>query len=294
MPTRIGRLPGGASAPERTREKSPLAARVVHFLVHVPRCAGTTLDAHLREHLGEAFLVAPRWRNPLRLFLAERGALRPGDPRLAGLKVVSGHSLGVSLKRRLPGVEVRESVILREPVSWFVSLYNLRWMRHRAGEGPRPPGFAAWLGAQRLNPVSRFLIGHYFERRVPGLYALASRERLAFLEARLRDFWFVGDVGQADRLVTLVSREFDLPERAARRNVSAAPALTEADLDPALAVRIRAGNALDLALWERWKDRGLRGEERDPAGPPSPLPEDDRLAYLASDLVTTLRRLRVR
>lgn len=267
--------------------------RVVHFLVHVPKCAGTSLGEHFREHLGDAFLVAPRWHNPLRLFLGERFAMRPGDPRLAALRVVTGHSLGVSLQRHLRGAEIRESVLLREPVSYLVSLYNHRWTRHRTGAGPRPPGFAEWLRAQRLNPISRFLLSHYFEQRLPRLHALSSRERLAFLEARLARFWFVADFSRADALIARISRELGLPERAGRRNVTTAPVLRETDLDPALIARIRTKNALDLALWQRWRDRGWEGGAHDP-GPPPPLRGNDRLRYLASDMQTTLRRLRLR
>lgn len=272
----------------------PMPARVVHFLLHVPRCAGTSVGEHFRAHLGEAFLIAPRWHNPLRLVLAERHAMRADDPRLARLKVVTGHSLGVSLKRHLAGAETRESVLLREPVGQLVSLYNHRIASHRAGTAPEPPAFPAWYRAQRRNPVSRFLLSHYFERRGPALYALSSRDRLAFLEARLGDFHFVASHTRADELVAGVSRELRLPERAPRRNVTQDPVLTEATLDPALARRIRAENALDQALWERWKDRGWIWEGRNPAGAPPPLPGRDRLAYAASDAVITLKRRRLR
>ncbi len=285
--------------PEPVPESMPEPARVVHFLVHVPRCAGTSAGEHFRAHLGEAFMVAPRWHNPLRLFLAERHAMRPDDPRLAPLKVVTGHSLGVSLKRHLAGAEIRESVLLRDPVGYLVSLYNLRAARHRAGAGAKPPAFPDWYRAQRRNPVSRFLLSHYFERRVPALYALSSRDRLAFLEARLGEFRFVADRARADELIAGISRELGIPARAPRHNVTTAPVLTEAGLDPGLAARIRAENALDQALWERWKDRGWKklGWKRhgaNPAGSAPPLAPDDRLAYAFGDAVTTFRRLRTR
>ena len=267
--------------------------RVVHFHVHVPRCAGTTLDAHFRAHLGDAFLIAPRWRNPLRLVLGERHAMRADDPRLARLRMVSGHSLGVSLKRHFAHAEIRESVLLRDPLGQLVSLYNLRVARHRAGTGPRPPAFPTWYRAQRRNPVSRFLLSHYFERRVPALYALSSQDRLAFLEARLRDFWFVAGHDRADELMAGLAEAFDVPGSAPRQNVSEPPALSEGDLDSALAARIRAENALDQVLWERWKDRCWRGDARNAGQLPS-LPGGDRLRYLAGDAITTLRRLRVR
>ncbi len=73
-----------------------------------------------------------------------------------------------------------------------------------------------------------------------------------------------------------------------------APVLTADELDPGLVRRIRAANALDQALWERWKDRGWLADGRNPVAPPPALPGADRLGYVAGDAVTTLRRLRVR
>ncbi len=271
--------------------EQPVSQRIVHFVLHVPKCAGMTIDTHFRAALGEGFLRAPRWRNPLRVLIGERHALRPGDPRLPGLRLVTGHSLGVSLKRRFPDAEIRESVLLRDPVGFHLSLYNFRVARHAAGAGPRPPGFADWYAAQRRNPVSRFLLNHYFELRFPALYRLSSRGRLAFLESHFRGFWFVGDVRQADGLIAGIAGELGVAGQAVRRNVTHAPAVTEAELDPALRARILAGNPLDLALWERWKDRGWRAEGRNPDAPPPDLPADDARTFLREDVTIAARRL---
>jgi len=268
-----------------------VSQRVVHFVLHVPKCAGMTVDAHFRAALGAGFLRAPRWRNPLRVLLGERYALSQDDPRLPRLRLVTGHSLGISLKRRFPAAEIRESVLLRDPVGFHLSLYNFRMAQHAAGAGPKRPGFAEWYARQRRNPVSRFLLAHYFELRFPALYRLSSRERLAFLEERLRGFWFVGDYRQADALIAGLARELGVARRAERRNVTTAPAVTEATLDPALRARILAGNPLDRALWERWRDRGWRSEARNPEAPPPDLPGGDGWGYLREDSAVAARRL---
>jgi hypothetical protein len=272
-------------------EASEVPRRVVHFLLHVPKCAGTTAREHFSAALGPGYLLAPRWRNPLRAFLGERHALKPDDPRLPGVKLITGHSLGEALKRHFPGAEIHESVLLRDPVGFHLSLYNYRVMRHRAGTGPRPPDFVRWYAAQRRDPVSRFLLNHYYDLRIPALYRLSSRDRLAFLEARLRDFRFVGGYRRADELISGISRELGVPDEVTPRNVTTAPALTEAALDPALRARISAENAVDQALWDRWKDRGWKANGRDPKPPPPPLPDNDRLRYLGSDIATFLRRV---
>ncbi|MEO0866373.1 MAG: hypothetical protein AAFY39_17745, partial [Pseudomonadota bacterium] len=46
--------------------------RIVHFLLHVPKCAGTTVEAHFRKHLGARFMIAPRWESPMRNFIGNR------------------------------------------------------------------------------------------------------------------------------------------------------------------------------------------------------------------------------
>ncbi|HSF96592.1 MAG TPA: hypothetical protein VLA52_16320 [Thermohalobaculum sp.] len=264
--------------------------RVVHFLLHVPRCAGTTVEAHFQAALGPGLLHAPRWHNPLRAFLGELRALDPADPRLTAVRIVTGHSMGARLKRHFPGTEIRESVLLRDPLGFHVSLYNHRVASHRTGSGPAPPEFARWYAMQRRNPVSRFLLNHYYDQRIPALYRLSSAARLSFLEARLRDFWFVADYRHADEMIAGISREMGIAEHAGRKNVTAAPALTPESLDPTMRARIVAENSVDQALWERWKDRGWRAEAHDPQAPSPALPGNNALGYLASDLATFLRR----
>jgi hypothetical protein len=262
--------------------------RVVHFLLHVPKCAGTTVEEHFRETLGPGFLLAPRWHNPLRAVIGNRYSMSPGDPRLPHLRVITGHSMGVSLKRHFAGAEIRESVLLRDPVGYHLSLYNYRIARHRAGTGPKPPGFVTWYRAQRRNPISRFILNHYFERGIPALYLLSSRDRLAWLEARLRDFWFVGSYRRADEMIAGISGELGVVEQAEPRNSGAAQGMA---LDHRMHTRIVTENAVDQALWDRWAGRGWKSDGRNPAKPEPPLPGNDRLRYLRSDIATLFSRV---
>ena len=268
--------------------------RVVHFLLHVPKCAGTTVEEHFRETLGAGFLLAPRWHNPLRSIIGNRYSMATGDPRLAHLRVITGHSMGISLKRHFAHAEIRESVLLRDPVGYHLSLYNYRLMRHRAGTGPKPPGFAAWYLAQRRNPISRFILNHYFEQGIPALYRLSSRDRLAWLEARFRYFWFVGGYRRADELIAGISREMGVAEQAERRNTGAVHEMTEAALDTRMLERIVTENAVDQALWDRWAARRWKADGHNPVEPPPALPGNDRLRYLGSDIATLFWRTTTR
>ena len=265
--------------------------RVVHFLLHVPKCAGTTVEDHFRETLGAGYLLAPRWRNPLRHIIGNRYSMAPNDPRLPHLQAITGHSLGVSLKRHFAEAEIRCSVLLRDPVGYHLSLYNYRVMRHRAGTGPKPPGFAAWYRAQRRNPISRFILNHYFEQGIPALYRLSSRDRLAWLEQRFRDFWFVGSYRRADEMIAGISRELGVTGEVERRNTGSADAVTEATLDQRMRTRIVTENAVDQALWDRWAERGWKADTRNPVAPPPTLPGNDQLRYLRSDIATRFWRM---
>ena len=265
--------------------------RVVHFLLHVPKCAGTTVEDHFRATLGDGFLLAPRWHNPLRPVIGNRYSMAPADPRLPHLKAITGHSMGVSLKRLFPDAEIRESVLLRDPVGYHRSLYNYRITRHRAGTGPKPPGFATWYRTQRRNPISRFLLNHYFEQGIPALYRLSSRDRLAWLEARLCGFWFVGSYRHADEMIAGINRELGVADQAARRNIGPE---CEVALDAPTCERIVADNAVDQALWDRWAERGWKADDRNPATPLPALPGNDRLRYLGSDIASLFWRMATR
>jgi len=266
-----------------------MAQRVVHFLIHVPKCAGTTVEAHFEDHLGEGFLRAPRWESVLRNVVGNRYRLAP--ERLARVQVVSGHSLSVSLKAALPEAEVRESVLLRAPLGYFLSFYNYRWTRHARGFEPEPPSFPRWYAAQRQNPISRFLLNRYFEWGIPAIYRLSSAGRLAWLEDRFAGFHFVGSYTRARELIAGVSHELGITEQTEDRNVTRTPRLRSEDVPERLRQRIAEENRLDQALYERWADRGWQGR---PAGPAPRLPQADHPRYLAGDLGSSVMKKVIR
>ena len=59
-----------------------MSERVVHFVLHVPKCAGTTVEEHFRGPLHHGFLIAPRWEHVLRNFIGNRYRYPPDAPRL--------------------------------------------------------------------------------------------------------------------------------------------------------------------------------------------------------------------
>lgn len=264
--------------------------RTVHFLLHVPKCAGTTVEAHFQTHLGRGFLIAPRWESVLRNVVGNRyPGLVPTD--LTHVRVVSGHSLSAGMRRLFPDASVRESVLLRDPVSYFLSFYNYRWTRFAEGRGPAPPSFETWYRAQRRNPITRFLLSRYLEKGVPSLYGLSTAARLDFLEARLRRFHFVGSYRRADEMIAGVSQELGIAETVERQNVAQSKKLRPEGLPAKLRRRLAAENLLDQALWERWAERGWR----QPAMPAPPsLPRADQPLHVVGDVATGLLKKIIR
>jgi len=268
-----------------------VTARVVHFVLHVPKCAGTTVEAHFERHLGPGYLHAPRWESLARNLIGNRYTLSAAE--LAPVRVVSGHSLSVSLMRHLPGVEIRESVLLRDPLGYLLSFYNYRWTRYREGWGVEPPSFETWYRGQRRNPISRFLLNRYFEQGVPALYRLSSAGRLGFLEARLERFHFVGGYRRAGEMIAGISAELGIPGVVEDRNVTGEAALRPADLPERLRERIDRENALDAALYARWKDRGWRAGAAAPGSLPA-LARLDQPRYVLGDATSAMVKKLIR
>ena len=259
-----------------------MAKRIVHFLLHVPKCAGTTVESHFQTHLGPAYRLAPRWENPLRNFIGNRYP----DLDAAGLRdvrVVSGHSLSTGMLRLFPDAEIRQSVLLRDPLGYLLSFYNYRWARFDEGWTSEPPGFETWYRGQRRNPISRFLLNRYFDYAVPALYRLSSAARLRLLEDQFAHFHFVGSYRLADEMIGGISRELGIPDEVAHQNVTPRRKLSAADLPEALIRRIEADNALDQALFERWADRRWSGRPEAPAPRLSAL---DQGRYVLGDAVS--------
>lgn len=266
----------------------------IHFFVHVPKCAGTTVERHLEAHLGpDEFALAPRWKHPLREALGNRAPLP--EALLRHGRAMSGHSLQQGMAAQFPGRALREYVLLRDPVSQHVSFYNYRLRRTKERGQPHPGDFETWMKTQRRSPISRFLLMRYFGIGYPAIYRLSSRARFRFLEDKLSAFTFVGDYRRCNEALAGLSAELGIPEEVASRNVGAADDLPGAirlsDLGAEARARIEARHALDALLHRRWADRGFAPGA--PAGGEAAamtLPDDDRGALFLADVDSLLRK----
>lgn len=238
----------------------------VHLFVHVPKCAGRSVELHLEQHLGQRFLYLRRKRG-LQRHLSDHIYRLPQrfDPNTTDS--LSGHALGRSIVKHFPGREVRQSVLLRDPLSLLVSFYNFRMSRFTF-EGWPHVSFERFYQSRHLNPVSTFLLVNYLEVSWPRMLAMSAAEKFDRLSSALDEFWFVGDYRQCDRLIATVSEEFGIPDQAPRANVLESKLLTVDTVPQAMKDRIAEDCALDQAVHDAWAARGFR--ENDPVDVAAP------------------------
>lgn len=241
--------------------------RPVHFFVHVPKCAGRSVELHLEQHLGPRFMYLRRKRG-LKRHLSKHIYRIPQRFDPSDIDAMSGHALGQSMAEHFPGRELRQSVLLRDPLSLLVSFYNFRMSRF-THEGWPHVSFEKFYQSRHLNPVSTFLLVNYLETSWSRLIRMTDTEKLERVSERLQDFWFVGDYRQCDRLIATVSAEFRIPDQAPRANVLETRLLTVDTVSSSMKTRIAEECALDQALYDAWSMRGFRETPSVEVAPPT-------------------------
>lgn len=253
MSTGIASHNPARSWPTRKSESSP-----VHFVYHVPKCAGRTIDRHLAVTLPKSAYHRLRKRRGLGRFLTRYDFARLPDPRSA--KVVSSHFLGLSLDPLFAGRPVKRSILLRDPASHFVSYYNFRMTRY-ISRGLQPYGLEVAYGATQRNFVTHYILKNFLELPWLQIASLADDEKYDLANAFLATFWFVGDYRLCDDFLAALGSRLDISANATPRNTLAElvrsvgwTPVTMDQLSPQMFTDIRAENSIDQKLWETWRD----------------------------------------
>ena len=236
-----------------------VATGPIHFIFHVPRCAGRTVHCHLSTYAPKGTYYRTEKRRGLGRFFQPRYQLA-GMPDPRGLKALSGHFLGNSIERIFAGRQIERSILLRDPVSQFVSHYNFRMMRYLSqGWQTYPPDIA--YRARQRNFVTHYILRNFLEFSWPRLISLSAVEKYAAVNRFLSTFWFVGDYTRCNELVAALAPKLGVPAAAQARNTSAEwqrrvrwKLLRVEDLTSRMINQIRHENMLDQLLWETWRD----------------------------------------
>jgi len=238
----------------------------VYFILHIPKTAGQTIQQHLADHCAPGVFWGPHQAPRLQALSGRR--YKPGGlPGAAQIRAVFGHNLGRSLEKCFPEREIRRVVLLRDPVSLHLSLYNHRMMLHLT-KGLGTYSFDLHLKAQPRDFIAHRLLARWLEIPWPLLMAMTDQQKYAALNRALSQFWFVGSHTDCDRLMAAIAPDLGVPAAARRRNTAAEwerratwRSLNAAALSPATHETILADHRLDQRLWESWQAAGF-----DPAG----------------------------
>lgn len=258
----------------------------LHILLHVPKCAGRTIEVHLAAHMAaEAFFMP---RHPGRGGVSKM-------PAPEGIRALSGHHLARSIERRFEGREIRRSVLLRDPLSFQVSYYNFKMMRYLASGG-RPYGFPLYYRALQRDPMAHFLLLRWLEVSPARLIVMPVAEKWRLLCEALSGFWFVADYRRCDELIAAIAADLGVPAAAKRVNDEAAwvrtvdwQPLAAADLTDEQRRRIPLDNPLDAALHATWANAGHEAASVQPG--PGPASSDFVAHELARPYWEARRRL---
>ncbi|WP_319497084.1 hypothetical protein [uncultured Cohaesibacter sp.] len=237
----------------------------VYFAYHVPKCAGSSIDYYIAQNFGDQFLRPARLKAP-RIHFSSRNYQQPEMGALEGIRFVSGHWIGRSLEACFPGRPIRQSILLRDPLGFYLSYYNYRMKRYQS-QGMQAFSFDLFYRTRPLNPVSSFILTRVLEIPAPLVRLMSSEEKLHRIHEGLRDFWFVGSYRDCDQLLAMIAREEGGSVDFASRNKNPHKAVTEATLTDGQVNRIMEENSLDQALYEHYCMKGDSAVAFSPSDP---------------------------
>jgi hypothetical protein len=268
--------------------------RPLHIVFHVPRCAGQTIHRHLSRHAPKgSYLRVRKRKGPSRLLLPQYQGVETADPQ--SVNAVSGHWIGRSIEQYFDDRPIARSILLRDPVSQFVSHYNFRMMRY-ISQGLQPYSPEIAYHSRQRNYVTHFILRTFVEMSWVRLVSLSAAEKYAEADQFLSECFFVGDHTRCDELIAKLAPDLGIPAAAETKNSSQQwlqcldwTPLKMSDLSRSMIDTIKQDNILDQLLWESWKDT-----ERDQPQPSlqaiGEIPLTTRVATQSSRLINQVKR----
>ena len=241
--------------------------RYLYVVVHIPKCAGSTIHNHLQQNIGgDRVLFIERTRGLKRQFSKHRYtlSLEGRDPNR--IDALTGHELGRSALLKFPARPIREIALIRDPVSRYLSNYSY-YVRTviEPGAGPAPT-FEEWYATQRPNYMTEFFLTRYLERSELKLLAISEQTQFDLVNEAFSKFWYVADYRTCDAFLAVLSQELGISATVERMNVTPPRHRGLKDVSDKIRSRIVAENPVDQAIYDTWKNVGFNN-------PPSGNPE---------------------
>jgi hypothetical protein len=236
----------------------------VYLFPHVPKCAGNSVLTFFKEHLPAEAFVAIYSKTDQKTW--EHSRINLPQAQRDKVRVLYGHRLPQKAEEGFSGRTIREIGLLREPVSFKVSMYNF-FQKNPVIYGVAGLSFEKWYARSKHNSVSRFYLKAYFGLNSASMRLMSQRRRFEFLSERFERFWFVGDYRNCDEVIGTVAADLDIAsEKLGNANTAPKDGISIKDLGPSMRQRILDDNSLDRALYDAWAKRLWQGKPMLEAG----------------------------
>jgi len=263
--------------PERAKD---MQAKDVYFILHIPKCAGRTVQHFLTSNFAEKpsgllnrdagathpesrILIPARRKAPYRYLGKRYEQIAPGS--LDSIDFVFGFYLSKSMKADFVNRNVKQAVLVRDPVSHFYSHYNFRMAKY-AAQGMTPFSFDLWYKSRRPNPISKYLFS-YLEIPYRTHIFLSDQAKLNLILQGLSEFWHVGTHEECDKLIERIAEEQGVPPAFENRNVTQKKFMEFDEFKRSYEMKIREENGLDQAIFDYFSSKiPLEKRERPKVG----------------------------
>jgi len=203
------------------------------------------------RHPGDRILIPARRKAPYRYFGKRYEKIEPAS--LDSIDFVFGFYLSKSMKAKFVNRNVKQAVLLRDPVSHFYSHYNFRMGKY-AAEGMTPFRFDLWYKSRRPNPISKYLFS-YLEIPYRTHVFLSDQAKLDLILDGLSDFCHVGIHEECNKLIERIAEQQGVPPKFEKRNVTQKKFMELEDFKRLYETKIKEENGLDQAIFEYFSSK---------------------------------------
>lgn len=235
----------------------------VYFILHIPKCAGRTVQHFIVSKFGDKSIASDerdksecflgnnifypsRRKAPYRYFgkFYDDSDLVSPDP----IDFVLGHYITNSLKDRFPNRNIKETVLVRDPVGHFFSHYNFRMQKY-TNSGLNAFGFKLWYKSRRPNPISKYIL-QYLEVPFFRQLFLSDQHKLDLILDALSEFLFVGVHTDCGKLIAQIAEEKGVIADFETRNVTYKKFIDYYSYEKEFSETIIDENRIDQAIYE--------------------------------------------
>lgn len=175
--------------------------------VHIPKCAGTTVERFFKAAFGKGYWHAQKRSRkvPIDLFSAKYDPA-PKAP-LNEIKAVGWHFVGQSMADMFPDRKILRTIILRDPAAMNISRYNFRMVRYQA-DGQKPYSFGLNLKSFPPDTSAHFILERWLELPYHKLLTMSAAEKMDAIDDALARFDYVCDIKQTDEMIAWLGQQF--------------------------------------------------------------------------------------